>query len=150
MLNCHLVDGLVNSGHNLDDTLLEYAAVALTKNIHMLFHNGDASLPNSYEHYNPITGYPSLYRRIDDYMHSWIVDQIISHVIGICPTMEGDIAIRPLPLELEHANISGVHVRGRYMDVEVRNGEVISYSIDGETFDVEPGGGHDVPAVMES
>ena len=65
----------------------------------MMFFDGDPARPNCFEHYHPYSGLPSLYRGVDDYMHSWVNDLIIRYVCGVRP--EGDrIVVDPFPFGL--------------------------------------------------
>lgn len=107
MVNSHLVDALANVARRADPSLREPAAQALMKSVRLLFHDGDPNRPCCYEHYNPIDGTPALYRGYDDYMHSWVVDLILRHAVGVLPNeapIEGDQALPshwrldPLPL----------------------------------------------------
>jgi hypothetical protein len=96
------------------------------KAITLMFHDGDPARPNSYEHYDPITGTPSLYRGYDDYMHSWIVDLILRHAVGVQP---GRDAIDPLPLEFDWIECTDIpHPRGR-MHVRIEKNEVVRLEI---------------------
>lgn len=117
MANSHLVDGLANYARHTGRAR-EKAGEAVHKAIRMMFHGGDPDLPNSYEHYNPMTGMPALYRGYDDYMHSWIVDLILRHVVGVCP---GERIIDPLPIpDVEWVECSHIpHPEGV---MHVRNG----------------------------
>jgi hypothetical protein len=123
MANSHLVDGLANAARILDagagtSGWREWAGEGLLKAVRLLFHEGDPNRPNSYEHYDPITGVPALYRGYDDYMHSWIVDLILRHAVGVRP---GSDEVDPFPLPgvewIECADIP--HPRGR---MHVRDG----------------------------
>lgn len=100
MANAHLVDGLARVARVTGDPALRRRSFdALMKCVRLMFHDGDPDRPNSYEHYDPFTGRPSLYRGYDDYMHSWVVDLILRHVCGIQPgTQKRD----PLSPELRY------------------------------------------------
>ena len=95
----------------------------------MMFHDGELHRVNSHEHYNPFTGHASVYRGADDVQHTWLIDLIVRHVVGIDADALG-VTIDPLPFGLEHAEITGVRVRGRTVDVLVE-GEVITATVDG-------------------
>jgi hypothetical protein len=129
MANSHLVDALAHASRSLEDRPFSQAdranspwraraGEALLKAIRLMFHEGDPRRPNSYEHYDPITGVPALYRGYDDYMHSWIVDLILRHAVGVIP---GEDKVDPLPLKgidwIECTDIP--HPRGR---MHVRSG----------------------------
>jgi cellobiose phosphorylase len=98
--------------------------------VRMMFHDGDLGRPNAFEHYNPMTGQGSVYRALDDSQRSWIADHIISYVMGIRPR-DGGVTIDPFPFALERAEITGVHARGRTIDVRL-DSERVRITIDGE------------------
>ncbi|MGV3615945.1 MAG: MGH1-like glycoside hydrolase domain-containing protein [Fimbriimonas sp.] len=124
MANSHLVDALANAARVEGcGRWRERAGEALLKAVRLLFHGGDAWRPNSYEHYDPVTGVPALYRGYDDYMHSWVVDLILRHAVGVRP---GQGTIDPLPLpgvewvacrEIPHPK-GWMHVRNGQVEIE--------------------------------
>jgi hypothetical protein len=117
--NSHLVEALARSAIALDDkTLRERSAELLRRFIRMMFFDGDTARPNCFEHYNPLNGKPSVYRGIDDYQHSWVVDLIIKYVCGIRPTREA-LVVDPFPFSLLSASIDDVFIRGRRIRVEI-------------------------------
>ena len=75
MASCHVVDAWFRASE-ADSSLLPLATEAFEKTISIMEWQGQ---PTSYEHYDPITGLPSLYRGYDDYMHSWILDLCMRH-----------------------------------------------------------------------
>ena len=75
MASCHVVDAWFRASE-IDSSLLPLAREAFQKTISIMEWQGQ---PTSYEHYDPITGLPSLYRGYDDYMHSWILDLCMRH-----------------------------------------------------------------------
>jgi len=75
MASCHVVDAWYRAAET-DSQLLPLAHEAFQKTISIMEWQGT---PTSYEHYDPITGLPSLYRGYDDYMHSWILDLCMRH-----------------------------------------------------------------------
>lgn len=98
------------------------AGEALMKAITLMFHDGNSARPNSYEHYDPITGTPSLYRGYDDYMHSWIIDLIMRHAVGVIP---GEDHTDPFPLGVDWIECTDIpHPRGR-MHVRIERDEVV-------------------------
>jgi hypothetical protein len=126
MVNSHLVDAIANVARMAKD-LRAKAGEALMKAVTLMFHDGDPTQPNSYEHYDPFTGTPSLYRGYDDYMHSWIVDLILRHAVGVRP---GEDEVDPLPLGVEWIECTDIpHPRGR-MSVRIERNKVKSLSID--------------------
>lgn len=85
MANSHIAESLANMASR-NPKLRTVAGQFLMQWLRMMTFDGNPHRPNCFEHYNPITGEPSAYRGIDDYMHSWIVDLIIRHVCGIDPS----------------------------------------------------------------
>lgn len=92
------------------------AGESLMKVVRLMFRRGDSGLPNSYEHYDPVTGMPALYRGYDDYMHSWLVDLILRHAVGVQP---GSDQLNPLPLEVDWIECTNIPRRGGTMDVRI-------------------------------
>lgn len=84
MLNSHLIEGLMVCAER-NPKLATIAGEIFKKWTYAMFLNGDLSKPTSYEHYNPFTGEPCLFRGIDDYFHSWYCDLVIRYVCGINP-----------------------------------------------------------------
>ena len=122
MTNSHLAEALGQSAVRFADRdLRRKAAEFITRFIRMMFFEHDPTRPNCFEHYNPVTGKPSLYRGIDDYQHSWVNDLIIKYVCGIRPD-EFSVTIDPFPFGLKNAVIDNVLVRGRRLKVEIKGG----------------------------
>jgi hypothetical protein len=122
MANSHLVDVAANIARTASGGAVhrEFAGQALMKAIKLMFHDGDPARPNSYEHYNPITGMPALYRGYDDYMHSWIVDLIMRHAVGVQPGLD---TVDPLPLDINWIECIDIpHPNGR-MSVRIDRGQ---------------------------
>lgn len=98
MANAHLVDAIANVARLADPDLRPLAAEALRKCVRLLFRDGDPARPCCYEHYDPISGTPALYRGYDDYMHGWLIDSILRHGVGLQP---GSKSRDPLDPSLE-------------------------------------------------
>jgi hypothetical protein len=119
-VNSHIAEALARSAIAFDDqTLRESTAVLIRTYIRMLFTGGDAERPSCFEHYNPLTGAPSLYRGIDDHQDSWVADLIIKYLCGIRPTGE-TIVVDPFPFGIAEASIDDLMVRGKRLRVEIR------------------------------
>jgi hypothetical protein len=104
MANSHFVDAVAAT------PMRQEAGSALLKAVRLLFHNDDPTRPNCYEHYDPIDGTPALYRGYDDYMHSWIVDLILRHAVGVKP---GSETVDPLPMDVDRIECSRIpHPKG--------------------------------------
>ncbi|MGD2136130.1 MAG: trehalase family glycosidase, partial [Gemmatimonadales bacterium] len=96
MVNSHVIEGLLRQWHAGVRSVGPTAVRLLERFVKMMFHDGDLERPNCYEHYHPFTGRPSVYRGIDDYQHSWVLDLLIRGVAALEPTGTG-ILIDPLP-----------------------------------------------------
>lgn len=105
MANSHLVDGLAAAARAFGGEWRPRAGAALQKAIRLMFHDGNPLRPNAYEHYDPVTGMPALYRGYDDYMHSWIVDLVMRHAVGVQP---GNPEVDPIPTGAEWIECSNI------------------------------------------
>lgn len=133
MTNSHMVEALARTASRFNDPMLRrMTATFISRFIRMMFFDQDPKRPNCFEHYNPITGTPSLYRGIDDYQHSWVVDLIIQYVCGIRPDNDR-IVIDPMPFGLKHVVVDDVLVRDKRIKVEIRD-KKFSVWIDGALF----------------
>jgi hypothetical protein len=117
MTNSHIAEALAHTALTLDPSLEAYAVTFITRMIQMLFIDRDLERPTSYEYYNPITGQPPLFRGVDDYMHSWIIDLIIKYVVGLRPSTDRSIVVQPLQFGLKRFSLSNCVVAGRTVEV---------------------------------
>lgn len=123
MANSHLVDALGTVSTTLDPGLRARTAELLTSYLRMLFFDGDPLRPNSFEHYSPFTGRPSIYRGLDDYQHSWVNDLLVRYIAGLRPTPRGFV-LDPFPCDLEFLRLERLPFRGRAVTVEIEEGAV--------------------------
>lgn len=123
MTNSHIADVLANVARTLDPTLRPVAADFILKFIKMMFHDSDPARPNCYEHYNPLIGTPSLYRGVDDYMHSWVADLYIRHLCGLLPDPDGTLTLDPLWEPSSPWTLSDISWRGYTLEVGWTPGE---------------------------
>lgn len=120
MANSHIAEALAATAINCKDALLRRkTAEFITKFVQMMFFDGNPQRPNCFEHYNPYSGKPSVYRGIDDYQHSWVNDLIIKYVCGIRPE-EFSVIIDPFPFNIDRVSIDDVLIRGRRLRVQIR------------------------------
>ncbi|MEX2750792.1 MAG: amylo-alpha-1,6-glucosidase [Candidatus Freyarchaeota archaeon] len=124
MTNSHICDALAQTAYHMDTSLKIEAAQFLSKFIRMMFFKENPELPNCYEHYNPFTGYPSSYRGVDDYMHSWVVDLIIRYIAGFQPQTENVVVLDPLPLNLEHFTLNNLSYKGHKIKITWRKEKI--------------------------
>jgi len=117
MTNSHLIEALA---HVVREHRAEWSpqlGELVRRFARMMTFDGDPDRPNSFEHYHPYTGRPSLYRGIDDYQHSWVNDLIVSHVMGVLPDGSSGVTVWPLALGVERATLDHVRVAGRRVSV---------------------------------
>ncbi len=107
----HVVEALASAAKELDRSLLPQAAALLRRAAYVHLQ----PRPDFYERYNPLTGRGL--SKFRDYMHSWWIDIIIRHVVGLEPRDNGTIVIDPLPLDLEYFALLGAPLRGHAIDV---------------------------------
>ncbi|RKY86364.1 hypothetical protein DRQ09_06240, partial [candidate division KSB1 bacterium] len=124
MTNSHICQALAFASQNLDESLKPMAVELITKTIKMLFIDGDVNKPSSYEYYHPFNGKAPFFRGTEDYMHSWIVDLIISFIAGLQPGDENRIVIDPLPFNLEWFELKNTLVKGHRIDVIYRKNDL--------------------------
>lgn len=119
MTNSHIAAALARTAYQLEPKLRALTVQFFLSFVRMLCFDGDASRPNSYEHYHPYTGMPALYRGVDDYQHSWVVDLMFQLVAGIQPEpgIKGRLLIDPLPFPFTSFQVEGVLIRGHWVDV---------------------------------
>ncbi|MCD4796524.1 MAG: hypothetical protein K8R49_05055, partial [Candidatus Cloacimonetes bacterium] len=101
------------------ENLKEKAGWFIKRTIEMMFTGGDLKYPNTYEHYNPHSGKPCLYRGVNDYQHSWVVDLIIKYICGIQPQLDGTLIIDPLPLGLKYFKIDRIPYKKYKVKIEL-------------------------------
>lgn len=130
MTNSHIAEALARSAIRFGDEELRHrTAEFVTRFIEMMFFDRDPDRPNTFEHYHPFSGRASIYRGIDDYQHSWVLDLIIKYLCGIRPTPDG-VIIDPFPFDLDRFSIDRVPIRGHNISVERDQGD-FSVRIDG-------------------
>lgn len=111
MTTSHVVEGLLRCRRAGGDRAGRLAAEKLPRFVRMMFADGDPSLPNCFEHYNPYTGRACRYRGIDDYQHSWVLDLLIRGVAGLHVSADG-LEVWPLPHAFEDVALGPVATRG--------------------------------------
>ena len=119
MTNCHVAEALAACALRFDDgELREAAGEFFLKFLRMMTTGGDPARPNSFEHYHPVTGEPSRYRGVDDYLHSWMGDLILKFAAGLCADDEG-VTVSPFPGS-GNVRVDGLFIRGSEFRVEVK------------------------------
>jgi len=119
MTNSHIAEALAVTAIRFHDPALRTkAAEMITRFIRMMHFERAPDRPNCFEHYNPFTGHASVYRGVDDYQHSWVVDLIMKYVCGVRPEA-GGVTIDPFPFKLKHVSLRNVVVQGHELSVEI-------------------------------
>jgi hypothetical protein len=130
MTNSHLADVLGTSASRFGNRGLRKRTVRfISRFIRMMFFDGDPTRPNSFEHYNPLSGRPSEYRGIDDYQHSWVNDLLLRYVAGIRPG-DRSVTVDPFPFGLDWFDCDHVIVAGHRIRVQGRKNR-FTVTIDG-------------------
>ncbi|HSM62274.1 MAG TPA: trehalase family glycosidase, partial [Longimicrobiales bacterium] len=142
MTNSHVVEGLLRQWHRGRAAAGPVAAHVLERFVRMMFHGQDPERANCYEHYNPHSGHACVFRGIDDYQHSWVLDLIARGAAGVEPGPRA-LRVHPLPMGLEHARFQGT-LRGRSVGVRV-TGDAVRLELDGAVHETEVGRGLEVP-----
>ena len=132
MTNSHLCAALAQAAQRLDPSLEEAAAELLRRFVRLMFFDQDPARPNCFEHYNPLTGAPCLYRGVDDYQHSWVVDLIIKCVAGLQPRLDQVVMVHPLPCGLQHFRLERVQYAGHWLDLRYQADRGLELHIDGK------------------
>ncbi len=130
MTNSHVAEAIAHVAITHLPALRAHLVEFLTKYVRMLFWDGEAGSPNSFEHYHPVTGRPSAYRGIDDYQHSWVNDLIVQYVIGLRPVAGGGCVVDPMPFPLDGFEAAGLPMQGALVDV-VRDGDALAVRVNG-------------------
>jgi hypothetical protein len=131
MTNSHVCEALTRAALTLDPALKPYAVDLISRFVRMMFYDGDPERPNGFEHYNPFTGTPSMYRGIDDYQHSWVVDLLVKYLVGIQPNGSDTLLLDPLPFSVNRFVMEGIRYRGHMVDVRWDRTEGYVVCIDG-------------------
>jgi len=122
MQNSFIAEAIGTMASRYDKSLKPRLAEFLRKFIRMMFDDGDIEKPNCYEHYNPINGRPCIYRGINDYQHSTVIDLIIKYVGGFMPQPDGTYKVQPMADEFKKIVFLGIPFRGKKIDIHVNNG----------------------------
>ena len=119
MTNSHVVDALARVVREHRPDWAPRLGALLRRFVRMMSDDGRPDRPNAFEHYHPVSGRPSRYRGIDDYQHSWLIDLIVSHVMGMLPHGATGFTVHPLPLGVGAARVTQLPVAGHRVDVTI-------------------------------
>ncbi len=130
MANSHVAEAIAAVALGPVPALRAHLAEFVTRFVRMMFWGGDASRPNAFEHYHPVTGRPSAYRGIDDYQHAWVNDLIVQYVVGLRPAGEGRCVVDPMPCALDGFEARGLPMQGAVVDVR-RDADQVRVAVGG-------------------
>jgi hypothetical protein len=130
MTNSHVAEAIAAVALRHLPALRAHVGEFITKYVRMMFWDGDAARPNSFEHYHPVSGRPCAYRGIDDYQHSWVNDLVVQYVVGLRPAGRGRFVVDPMPFALDGFEALGLPMQGAAVDV-VRSGDAVAVSVNG-------------------
>ncbi len=138
MTNSHVAEALARAAQTWAPDLEPAAAHMLHQFVRMMTVDGDPARPNTYEHYNPLTGTASYYRGINDYQHSYLVDLIIRFVAGVQPQPDGTVIVNPLPMGLDWFELRDAPYQGHRISVRWDASAGLAVSVDGEDAGFSP------------
>ena len=130
MANSHVAEAIAHIATAHLPALRAHVVEFLTKFVRMMFWEGDASRPNCFEHYHPVSGRPSAYRGFDDHQHSWVNDLIVQYVVGLRCVGPGRCLVDPMPFALDGFEARGLPMQGTVMDVS-RERETVLVHVNG-------------------
>jgi len=134
MVNSHMVEVIARLAELDPPYYRPYLAKYLRRFIELLHFEKpggakDLSRPNCFEHYHPEDGTASEYRGVDDYMHSWVADNILRYVAGV-RLLVNELTVDPFPFDLDYLLLTNCRLAGHQLD--------ICYNVD-RTGEPEPG-----------
>ncbi len=139
MTNSHITEALAQCAIRFKSRELRAErGEFINRYIRIMFFENDPGRPNCFEHYNPISGEPSVYRGVDDYQHSWVVDLLIKYFAGVRPE-EKQIVIDPFPFEADYYTLDNLFICGRKLKI-VKRSRRITVWIDGKKYGTSTAG----------
>ena len=130
MTTCHVVDAAARAAKEFDPSLRSGAAEFLMKYTKVHFIDGDLKRPCVSEYFDPITGQPNAPKL--DYAHSYYIDLILRHVVGIeTDPLSDEVRIDPLDLGLQRFEARNIWVKSHVLTVTWKTGE-FAISVDGK------------------
>ena len=132
MTQSHIAEVIAESAINFKSKKLrEKTSEFMSKFIQTLYLGRDLRYPTSYEYYNPFNGKAPVFRGVDDYMHSWIVDLIIKYVAGI-RVYDEEVVVDPFPFNLSSFHIERVKIKDHFLKVTYSKEEGLRVYMDGK------------------
>ena len=114
---CRLADAACNAAKSVAPDTAGNAAELLRRfTRHAHFPRGDLARPCIPEFVDPHKGLQRFSEL--DYNHSYYIDLVIRHLVGLEPSMDDRVELLPLPAGLERFSLEGVKYKGH--DVSIR------------------------------
>lgn len=129
MTTSHVVDAAARAAKQLDPSLVPGAAEFLRRYTMVHFIKADLNRPCISEYFDPITGDPNAPSL--DYAHSYYIDLIMRHVVGIeADPISDEVLINPLDMGLMRLEARNIRVKGHDLNVRWKDGK-LTVEVDG-------------------
>jgi hypothetical protein len=123
-INCHILEGLTMWAERGNKKAQKLAGDLLKKTVSMLSGSVDGGeVPNSYEHYNPETGFGSHYRGVHRFLNSFLLDNVF-RIAGGFAVRYGEIQDDPIMQDQPDFKLQGMPLGNKLFDVERKNGRL--------------------------
>ena len=124
MINSHVIEGLVHVAERGNKKAQKLVGDLMKKTIQMLSGELEGHEdPRTFEHYGPLNGLPSRYRGIDQYLHSFVLDNAMRVACGFA-VRYGEIQDDPVAEDMPDFKLQGLVVGNKRYVVERRNGKL--------------------------
>ncbi len=131
MTTSRVVDAAARAAKDLDPSLTPGAAELLMRYTKVHFIKGDLKHPCVSEYFDPVTGAPNAPNL--DYAHSYYIDLILRHVVGIeADPLSDEVRINPLNMGLEYFEARNIRVKAHDLSVSWKHGK-FTVSVDGKS-----------------
>jgi hypothetical protein len=124
MVNSHVLEGLAYVAERGNKKAGKLAGELMRRTITMLSGalEGHAQAA-AFEHYHPHTGLPSRFRGVDNYLHAFVLDNVMRIICGIAVRF-GEIQDDPICDDMPDFKIHGLPLGNKKFIVERRNGKL--------------------------
>jgi len=123
-INSHILEGLTMWAERGNKKAQKLAGELLKKTVSMMSGAVEGGeVPNSYEHYNPETGYGSHYRGVHRFLNSFLLDNVF-RIAGGFAIRYGEIQDDPILQDQPDFKLQGMPLGNKLFDVERKNGRL--------------------------
>jgi hypothetical protein len=123
-INSHILEGLTMWAERGNKKAQKLAGELLKKTVSMIsgaVEGGET--PNSFEHYNPETGFGSNYRGVHRFLNSFMLDNVF-RIAGGFAIRYGEIQDDPILPDQPDFKLQGMPLGNKLFDVERKNGRL--------------------------